>query len=128
MLNYKVKNTPNVEMPHLDPVKLNRKGQAGQIDIAPPEETFDDDEIESVDDPMSKRGKKTSHLRDLNSQNKKDAQKAIQSILTNNQTDKKINSMISEALNQKEGLIVELEKELEVERARRETMNQRFEQ
>ena len=36
--------------------------------------------------------------------------------------------MISEALNQKEGLIEELEKELEVERARRETMNKRFEQ
>lgn len=48
--------------------------------------------------------------------------------MTNNQTDKKINSMISEALNQKEGLIEELEKELEVERARRETMNKRFEQ
>ena len=29
MLNYKVKNTPNIEMPHLSPVKLNRKGQAG---------------------------------------------------------------------------------------------------
>lgn len=77
---------------------------------------------------MSKRGKKTSHLRDLHNQNKKDAHKAIQSLMANNQTDKKINSMISEALNQKEGLIEELEKELEVERARRETMNQRFEQ
>lgn len=56
-------------MPHIEPAKLTRKGQAGQIDIAPPEETFDDDEIESVDDPMSKRGKKTSHLRDLHNQN-----------------------------------------------------------
>ena len=77
---------------------------------------------------MSKRGKKTSHLRDLHNQNKKDAHKALHGIMTNNQTDKKINSMISEALNQKEGLIEELEKELDVERARRETMNQRFEQ
>ena len=76
---------------------------------------------------MSRRGKKTSHLRDLHNQNKKDAHKAIHSLMTNNQTDKKINSMISEALNQKEGLIEELEKELAVERTRRETMNQRFE-
>ena len=36
--------------------------------------------------------------------------------------------MIGEALNQKEGLIEELEKELAVERTRREAMNQRFEQ
>ena len=84
MLNYKVQNTPNVQMPPLEPTKLTRKGQAGQIDIAPPEETFDDDEIESVDDPMSKRGKKTSHLRDLHNQNKKDAHKALQGIMTNN--------------------------------------------
>ena len=48
--------------------------------------------------------------------------------MSHNQTDKKLNSMISEALNQKEGLIEELEKELAVERTRREAMNQRFEQ
>ena len=36
--------------------------------------------------------------------------------------------MIGEALSQKEGLIEELEKELAVERTRREQMNSRFEQ
>ena len=35
--------------------------------------------------------------------------------------------MIGEALRQKEGLIGELEKELAVEKTRREQMNQRFE-
>ena len=35
--------------------------------------------------------------------------------------------MIGEALTQKEGLIEELEKELALEKARREQMNQRFE-
>mmetsp|Transcript_19761 Transcript_19761/g.24401 ORF Transcript_19761/g.24401 Transcript_19761/m.24401 type:complete len:111 (+) Transcript_19761:1200-1532(+) len=39
----------------------------------------------------------------------------------------KVNSMIGEALTQKEGLIGELEKELALEKARREQMNQRFE-
>lgn len=35
--------------------------------------------------------------------------------------------MVAEALNQKEGLILELEKELALEKARREQMNKRFE-
>ena len=68
MLNYKVQNTPNVNLPEqrkLSPPKLNRKGQHGKIEIAAPEEQFDDDEIESVEDPASRRGRKTSHLREL---------------------------------------------------------------
>ncbi len=40
----------------------------------------------------------------------------------------KVNSMIGEALKQKEGLIEELEKELALEQTRREQMNKRFEQ
>ena len=102
MLNYKVQNTPNVNLPEqrqrLSPPKLNRKGQPGQIEIAQPDEQFDEDEIESVEDPASRRGRKTSHLRELHMQNKKDAQDAIKSIVANAQSDQKINSMIGEAL------------------------------
>ena len=52
MMNYKVKNTPNVHMPDrkLSPPKLQKKGLPGQIDIAAPDEEFDDD-IESIEDP-----------------------------------------------------------------------------
>ena len=64
-LNYKVKNTPDVPMPSVSPPKLKRKAQPGEISIAPVETTFDEDEIESVDDPASKRGRKTAHLREL---------------------------------------------------------------
>ena len=66
MLNYKVQNTPEVHLPkrRLSPPKLKRKSQPGKIDIAAPDEEFDD-EIESVDDPASRRGRKTSYLRDL---------------------------------------------------------------
>lgn len=78
MLNYKVQNTPDVIMParKLSPPNLKRKQQAGRIDIAAPEEEYDDD-IESVEDPASRRGKKTFHLRELHQQNKKDANNAI---------------------------------------------------
>ena len=54
MLNYKVKNTPEVHMPQqprLSPAKVEKRGQHGDIDIAVPEEEFDEDEIESVMDP-----------------------------------------------------------------------------
>ena len=72
LLNYKVKNTPEVHMPQrkLSPSNIKRKGQPGQIEIAPAETTFDDDDIESVEDPASCRGKKTSHLRELHQHNK----------------------------------------------------------
>ena len=76
LLNYKVKNTPKVHMPKLSPPKLSRKGVPGQIEIAAPEESVD--EVESVEDPASRRGKKTSHLRDLQRQNKSEAQRAVQ--------------------------------------------------
>ena len=128
MLNYKVQNTPEVHLPkrRLSPPNLKRKSQPGKIDIAAPDEEFDD-EIESVDDPTSRRGRKTSHLRDLHAQNKKEAHNAINSIIANTQTEHKINSMVGEALQQKEGLIEELEKELALEKTRREQMNKRFE-
>lgn len=66
MMNYKVKTTPNVQMPgrRLSPPNLVKKPQAGQIDIALAEEEYDDD-IESVEDPSSRTGKKSSHLRNL---------------------------------------------------------------
>ena len=54
MLNYKVKNTPEVHMPQqprLSPAKVEKRGQHGNINIAAPEEEFDEDEIESVMDP-----------------------------------------------------------------------------
>ena len=121
MLNYKVQNTPEVHLPQcrISPPNLKRKSQPGKIVLAAPDEEFDD-EIESVDDPTSRRGRKTSHLRDLKFQNKSDAKNAINSIIANTQTEHKINSMVSEALQQKEGLIEELEKELAIEKTRRE--------
>ena len=61
----------------LSPPNLKRKPQPGKIDIAAPDEQFDEDEIESVDDPASKRGRKTSHLRELHMQNKVDTKNAI---------------------------------------------------
>ena len=42
------------------------------------------------------------------------------------QADTKLNRMVGEALKHKEGLIEELEKELNLERNRRETMNDQF--
>lgn len=48
-------------------------------------------------------------------------------MIENSEKEKQINSMIGEALQHKEGLIVELEKELALEKTRREQMNQRFE-
>ena len=51
----------------------------------------------------------------------------MQGLLEHSKTEMKVNSMIGEALTQKEGLIEELEKELALEKARREQMNQRFE-
>ena len=52
MMNYKVKNTPNVHMPSRkqSPPNLKKRSQPGEVDIAAPEEEFDDD-IESVEDP-----------------------------------------------------------------------------
>lgn len=86
LLNYKVKNTPNVEgVPQrkLDPVKIERKRQGGVIDIAEPDE-HPEDTIESVEDPTARNGQKSSHLRQLHALNKVEAQRAIQSIVENN--------------------------------------------
>jgi len=44
-------------------------------------------------------------------------------MVEHSKTEQKINSMIGEALIQKEGLIEELEKELALEKTRREQMN-----
>ena len=52
----------------------------------------------------------------------------MQGLLEHSKTEMKVNKMIGDALTQKESLIEELEKELNLEKARRETMNQRFEQ
>ena len=57
-----------------------------------------------------------------------ETQKAIQSIVANANAEGQINKMVGEALNQKEGVIEELEKELALEKVRREQMNKRFEQ
>ena len=70
LLNYKVKNTPEVppipqNQRRLSPTKIQRKSQPGTIEIADPEQMFDDDDISSVEDPNSRSGKKTSHLRQL---------------------------------------------------------------
>lgn len=101
MLNYKVKNTPSVAMPserRQSPAKVERRKGAGAIDIAAPEESFDD-EIESVEDPTARNGKKSTHLRDLHALNKSEASKAIKSLTENSEKEKKINSMIGQALS-----------------------------
>ena len=67
-------------------------------------------------------------MRELHKQNKSDAQRAVQGLLEHSKTEMKVNKMIGDALTQKESLIEELEKELNLEKARREAMNQRFEQ
>ena len=72
MLNYKVQNTPTVHMPRQKSPAIKRKGQSGKIDISAPEETYCDDDIESVEDPANP-GKKTTHLRNLQKQNKMEA-------------------------------------------------------
>lgn len=73
-----MKNTPNVVMParRQSPTRLERRKQAGDIEIAPPDEALDDedDEVESVEDPMARKaGAKSSYLRELSKQNKKEA-------------------------------------------------------
>ena len=73
MLNYKVRNTPDIPLPRESPVKMQRRAQAGEIQIAPVDQPCDEDDIESIDDPASKRGRKTSHLRQLHQQNKQEA-------------------------------------------------------
>ena len=55
--------------------------------------------------------------------NKAEAQRVINSMVEHSKTEQKINAMIGEALVHKEGLIEELEKELVLEKSRREQMN-----
>ena len=66
-------------------------------------------------------------MRELKKQNRIDAQKTVQNLIEHSEKEQKVNSMIGEALKQKEGLIEELEKELALEQTRREQMNKRFE-
>lgn len=113
-------------MPRQKSPPINRRKHDNVIEIGEVEDSEYTEDFEEADGVGAAEGD-NKYLKELQRQNKKDAKNAIKNIMKQQETDNKLNLLIGDALTQKEGLICELEKELAVEKQRREDMNSNFE-